>query len=207
MLRRKSKFWLVIMSTVALTSLSLLYTYGRQSHSSSAQVQGGEYSVELPPYISALAPFPGSRVPIDEYSKVYWGSNPSELVGGDICVRLDARILDRTLTDPQVAYENYDQFWDSVDLFLNQVPVDSVVYARRISEDEYIFPKTMYRGTDQHSPLPLRMYKPFYREHIPINYCWLLLSRLPAGDYLAHLEIHSELSGTLRYEWTFEVLP
>ena len=159
----------------------------------------------IPDYISAIAPFPGSEYPTGPFSSVYWAFDdvlPLPIGVVHICVRLDARVIDPLLKDPEDAYNNIPL--GSVIAFLNGKNLDSREFARENILGELVGPKMIIEAEGSYIYIPPGV-NVSYTDHVPVNFCWGDLA-LDSGEYLVEVKISSASSGTLKYKWAFTVM-
>jgi len=149
-----------------------------------------------PPYISAIAPFPGTEYPTDLYSHPYWHEVRGE---SGVCVRADAHVIVSEATDYERAFHTVP--YGSMNLFLNGRPIDQIAdiwpdNTKHISKIIGGFPSTIAN--------PQNLEELYFPDHVPINFCWTV--SLPPDTYLAEVAIRAEKSKTLHYQWAFQVV-
>ncbi len=139
-----------------------------------------------PSYIFGIAPFPGTEFPTDAAGD-YRTRDENEI----ICVGIDANIINSQLRNNTNLHPLEVVPGDSVDLYLNG-KLHYKVNKWQDTDGNFISPQSMYT-----------FYPSGGNKVTPVDFCWVLI--LPSGTHLAKIHIHSEISGTLSYQWAFEV--
>jgi len=135
-----------------------------------------------------LTPYPGTRYPIDERSKIYWidwDAAEEFSRGSVVCADINAQVINPLVS---LSVESSELLTmvpkSSVDLYLNGLSIK--MFDMHAESDQFV--------------TSLIIFPPY----VDILYCWKM--SLAPGDYLATLIIHPVDGEDLRYQWAFSVV-